>query len=275
MIEAKLTWGITPNTIDLNEARADTGKERSQYKIDRVEMDSVEVRTNIESLGRREGAADFGMFRGKRFITLIGHILAPDLKTLIDMEDKLKKFFNPRFAEFLDSANDGYLPLKWTETTALAGTRNLQMLLKPYKPPRIKQEAGEELRRSFEIFLVAISPKRFDQALTTITGLVNLGSIANGDDFAFLVIRILAADFTSPGRITNNATGKFIELTGALTPGSTLTIDMEKGTIKEGATNKISMFTAGSEFWDLAPGSNQIALTNITKIDFDLRKAYA
>ena len=101
---------------------------------------------------------------------------------------------------------------------------------------------------------------------------VNDAVIVNGDDFTYPIITLIAADFTSVARITNAATGKYVELTGSFT--GTLTIDMEAGTIVDGAGNKISMFTAGSEFFELAPGNNTINLTNITKVTLKFYKGY-
>jgi len=268
MLESTIVYGTGSNTITLN----DKTTHRDLYKVSRVIMDSVKMRRGIESLEKREGAEDFGSYRDIRIVQLFGSIIAPDIKTLNNKEATLRKMFNPHFAEFLSSDGKGYLPLKWTEEFP-STTRQLQMYLKPYTVPKIDEDETEKLRRRFEITLVAKDPKKYDQQQTVLNNITSNYYVVNGDDFTYPIIEIEYTKFTSPGTITNTTTGKYITLTGSFT--GTLTIDMENGTIKEGSTNKISMFTAGSEFWELAPGSNVITFTNITNITIKYYKAYA
>jgi len=235
-------------------------------------MDTVKMRRGFESLEKREGAEDFGSYRDIRIVQLFGTIAAEDNETLNEKEALLRKMFNPRYAEYLSSDGKGYLPFKWTEEHPSSVSRALQMNLKPYAVAKISEDETEKLRRKFEIALVGRDPKKYAQTQTTESDKASGHVAANGDDFTYPIIEIAAANFTTPGKITNAATGKYIELTGSFT--GTLIIDMEEGTIKEGSTNKISMFTAGSEFWELAPGDNTINLTNITKITLKYYKAY-
>ncbi len=242
------------------------------YKVSRVLMDSVNMRRSIESLEKREGGEDFGSYRDTRIIQLFGSIIAPNNEVLNQKEAAFRRMFNPRYAEYLTANKEGYLPFQWTEVFPESVSRQLQIFVKPYSVAKINEDETEKLRRGFEVVLIAKDPKKYDQILTTMADQATGATVTNGDDFTYPVIEIAAADFTSVGRITNASTGKYIELTGSFT--GTLTIDMSKGTILQGTTNKVSLFTAGSEFWELAPGANIINLTNITKYTIKFYKAY-
>ncbi len=268
MLETTLVYGTGSNTITLN----DKTVHRNLYKVNRILIDSVKMRGGLESFEKKEGAEDFGSYRDIRIVQIFGNIIAPDVETLNSKEAVLRKMFNPRYAEHLSSDGKGYLPLKWTEEHPSDVSRKLMMYLKPYTVAKIDEDETEKLRRKFEIILVGRDPKKYSQTQTTESDKTNGSVIVNGDDFTYPIIEIAAANFTSPGKITNTTTGKYIELTGSFT--GTLTIDTEKGTIKQGSTNKISLFTPGSEFWELAPGNNTINLTNITKFTIKYYKAY-
>lgn len=268
MLESILTYGISPNTIILN----DLSKHREFIKVSRIVLDSIRMRRGTESYEKKEGATEFGSFRDIRIVQLFGTIAAENNETLNQNEALLRKMFNPRYNEYLSNDGLGYLPLKWDEIHPSGVTRSLQMNLKAYSPIVISEDETEKLRRKFELTLAAIDPKKYDQTLTTVTDAVNDDVIVNGDDFTYPIITLMAADFTSVARITNAATGKYVELTGSFT--GTLTIDMEAGTIVAGSTNKISMFTAGSEFFELAPGNNTLELTNISKVTLKFYKGY-
>ena len=269
MLETTIIYGITPDTITLNDLLT---KHREFIKVSRVIMDTNRMRRGLESFEKKEGAEDFGSYRDIRFVQLFGTIAADDNETLNQNEALLRKMFNPRYAEYLSSDGKGYLPFKWTEKHPSGVSRLLQMNLKPYAVAKIDEDETEKLRRKFEIALVGRDPKKYSQTLTTEADKANGHVAVNGDDFTYPIIEIKLADFTSVGRITNAATGKYVELTGSFT--SILTIDMGEGTITDTAGNKIAMFTVGSEFFELAPGNNQIDLTNITKITLKYYKGY-
>lgn len=269
MLETTIVYGVGSNIITLNDL--DT-KHRDFYKVSRVIMDTVRMRRGLESFEKKEGAEDFGSYRDIRIVQLFGTIAAEDIETLNEKEALLRKLFNPRYAEYLSSDGKGYIPFKWTEEHPSSVSRALQMNLKPYAVAKIDEDETEKLRRKFEIALVGRDPKKYNQTLTTETDKATGHTAVNGDDFTYPTIEIALADFTSVARITNAATGKYVELTGSFT--GTLIIDMEAGTIVDDNGNKISMFTAGSEFFELAPNSNTINLTNITKITIKYYKAY-
>lgn len=268
MLETTIIYGNSSGYITLN----DKTKLRDMYKVSRVLMDSVKMRRGMESLEKKEGAEDFGSYRDTRIIQLFGSIIAEDNFSLNDKESAFRKMFNPRYAEYLTTDKEGYLPLKWTELHPSGVSRALQLFAKPYAVAKIDEDEKECLRRNFEVVLICKDPRKYDQNLTTLANQATGAIIANGDDFTYPIIEIAAADFTSVGRITNTSTGKYIELTGSFT--GTLVIDMGKGTITAGGANKVSLFTAGSEFWELAPGANTINLVNIAKITAKFYKAY-
>ena len=268
MLETTLIYGISPNIITLN----DLSKHREFIKVSRITTDTIRMRRGLESFEKKEGAEDFNGYRDIRIVQLFGTIAAENIETLNENEALLRKIFNPRYAEYLSSDGKGYIPFKWTEEHPSGNSRLLQMNLKPYAVAKIDEDETEKLRRKFEIALVGRDPKKYDQTLTTVTDAVNDDVIVNGDDFTYPIITLIATDFTSVARITNAATGKYVELTGSFT--GTLTIDMEAGTIVAGSTNKISMFTAGSEFFELAPGNNTLELTNISKVTLKYYKGY-
>lgn len=269
MLETTIAYGTGSNIITLNDL--DT-KHREFIKVSRVIMDTVRMRRGLESFEKKEGSEDFGGYRDSRIVELYGTITAEDIKTLNENEAELRKMFNPRYAEYLSSDDKGYLPFKWTEEHPLSVSRELQMNLKPYAVAKIDEDETEKLRRKFEIILIGRDPKKYDQNLTTETDKATGHAAVNGDDFTYPIIEIAAADFTSVAKIENVATGKYVELTGSFT--GTLIIDMGEGTIVDNNGNKISMFTVGSEFFELAPGSNEITLTNITKVTLKYYKAY-
>lgn len=269
MLETTIVYGTGSNIITLNDL--DT-KHREFIKVSRVLMDTVRMRRGLESFEKKEGAEDFGSYRDIRIVQLFGTIAAEDINTLNENEALLRKMFNPRYAEYLSSDGKGYLPFKWTEEHPLSVSRLLQMDLKPYAVAKIDEDETEKLRRKFEIALVGRDPKKYSQTLTTEADKATGHVAANGDDFTYPIIEIAAADFTSVGKIENAATGKYVELTGSFT--GTLIIDMGAGTIIDDNGNKISMFTVGSEFFELAPGNNTINLTNIAKITLKYYKGY-
>lgn len=86
-------------------------------------------------------------------------------------------------------------------------------------------------------------------------------TIANDGNFnAFPVLKIEGA-ITNPV-ITNLTTGKSMSLTGVLASGEVWTIDTAKKKITDqNGVNKFSAFAVGSNWLELAPGNNAIALT--------------
>lgn len=67
----------------------------------------------------------------------------------------------------------------------------------------------------------------------------------------------LAGPLTNPF-IRNNTTGKTLQLTVTIASGETYVVDMKNKTIVKGGASQYDKLTAGSEFWWLDPGDNDI-----------------
>lgn len=86
-----------------------------------------------------------------------------------------------------------------------------------------------------------------------------------GSETAMPVI-ILTGQLTQP-TITNQNTGKRLELNYTLAAGDTMTIDMNRQLILRSGASQIGAKTIASDWWGVAPGPNTIALTSMSSSD--------
>lgn len=91
-------------------------------------------------------------------------------------------------------------------------------------------------------------------------------SLANSGQENAMPIITLTGKLTNP-TVTNQTTGKFLQLNYTIPVGSTVIIDMANQTITQDGSSKIATKTVTSDWWDIVPGVNTISVDSTSTSD--------
>ncbi len=136
---------------------------------------------------------------------------------------------------------------------------------------RIREVDGGALAiAEFDVEFLCDDPFVYNSALTTDTQTVTTSPKAwthnNGGGYlVYPTISITAnaggsLGMTNP-RLTNSTTGKYIQYTGTIAPGSTLAMDCAAFTVKVGGTSYLQNFDTGGVFVWLKVGDNNLSFS--------------
>lgn len=265
----------------------------SDYYLDSLDISRVSVQDYRELRQFLEGGEPNEAYEGVRALNGVGRIVASDQGDLEDKTWALNEAMSVAACRIAAVATDpvGVLPFSFKRDTAptsgvekVPATKALRFYCRPGpgRPVAIGR-IREGLVRPFSFQLIAFDPFAYDETLTqtTLTGaggaVVNPGNIYTRPKIVITTSGAGDATFT----ITNSTTGKALVITLAAAVAATYTIDTARGTIVRDSTgaNVYSWRVSGfiTDLW-LQPGSNTIALTNVTgvtSVRFDRRGAYA
>jgi len=254
------------NGLTLNDTSTDTD---NYYLLDFVDIDDVQVRNIEEEKALDDGIQDYDSYLGRRIYRVTGKIVASTQANLEDMMQDLKDYFNPRLLQENNASTNGYMPLTWSEDFG-GTTYTMRLELKPMAIPAIQYdfEVGG-LVAPFEIILKARDPRKTDSstisANLTITNSADTVTNA-GTYMAWPTFTITGPIYFSSLTISNDTTGKYTSLSGAISLSSTkeLVVNMADRRIYTGTNvnDYYQYVTSGSTFpWDINSGSAQISIT--------------
>jgi len=263
--------------IKLNDVTTDATK----YVLLDVPNITDTVSVNTEDQKPSEpGIIDFGTKEGKGSWIVPVSLYASSLSNMASLIQNLKQALNPRLMELdatygIATTNGGYHPLDWTETVG-GVSRAFRIYVKSMETPQIAMDNLSGLIRQARINLKARDPRKYLQTQSTRTG---AGTANNAGTYPTpVVITITASGATSTSlQITNSTTGKSIYIGTAMANNDVLVIDTLLHSVKLNGVEKRSMITSNnSEWWELNPGDNTLAISNGTNasVQFTWRSAW-
>lgn len=262
--------------IVINDVTTDTNK----YVLLNVPSVSDTLIINTEEDKPTEvGMIDYGSKTGKGALELPLTLYAVSINYMNEMIETLKEAFNPDLLE-ADSTYgsatiyNGYHPLDWTEVVG-ATSRAFRVYAKAEEVPQVAGDSLSGRIRKAKVRLKIQDPRKYLQTASTLSG---AGTAANAGTFDTPVtITITASGTTSTSlQITNSTTSKSIYVTTALTVGQVLVINTSNHSCKLDGTEKRSMLSSSTDWWNLNPGNNTLAISNGTNatISFEWRSAW-
>jgi hypothetical protein len=206
------------------------------YLAETSGFDGPSVRTSMDDVPEGHGATFGSFYYGPRSFTLEVSMVADTTWTLSNTRlDKLLRATNAMAA-------DG--TISWAESGITK-----HMNFRREQPPR-----GPSSDRRILISGIAADPRIYaaEQSTTTLTSVTNAGNASTPPRFT------LSAP--SNPTFTNTTTGKVFSMT--ISGGGTLTVDFANHTATQGGVSRYSSvnFTT-SEWWELAPGLNNITVS--------------
>ena len=281
-IYAQFTFGSTTNLITFNDKSQDyVFKARRRYATQR------DIRQFDTVVPDESGVVDYQTLIGKMYYVVEGTLYGRNESSLYIGMEKLRKATSPAITQEDVESDNGYLPIKWSENV------DKQIWAKPLYVD-IPETRRSAMKPSFRILFKIKRPFIESQAYHTTTfsadttsgvGLpvptagieINTGGVGVGADTgsgsgiaenigdykAYPTINI-TAPINKP-RITNGATGKYIEFNYNLSTGTAnITMDYD-GIVAttSGGVNLLQYLTASSDIENfyLRSGENQLTLT--------------
>ena len=254
------------NGLTINDVTTDVD---NYYLLDFVDIDDVQVRNIEEEKSLDDGIQDYDSYLGRRIFRVTGKITGSTQAILEDMIQDLKDTFNPRLLQVNNPTTDGYLPLTWLENFG-GVSYTMRLELKPMSIPAIQYDFDVGgLVAPFEIILKARDPRKTDSDVISanLTVSNSADTVTNaGTYMAWPEFTITGPIYESSMTISNDTTGEYLSLSGAISLSSTeeLTINMKDRRIYTGTNvnDYYQYVTSGSTFpWDINSGSAQISIT--------------
>lgn len=227
-------------------------------------MDTISNNTE-EELPTEPGIVDYGVKASKGEVAVPVELYASTQAKMAQLIEDFKEAFNPDLLEqdatYGESTKyQGYHPFKWTETVG-STSRDFQIYLKSIETPRVEQDSLAGLIREAKLKLKARDPRKYLQSQSSVSGFGTANNV--GTYNAPVEVTITASGTTHVGLRVNNATTSESIIVGtAMTNGDVLVVDTLLHSVKLNGTEKRSMLTSASKWWQLRPGNNSITLNN-------------
>lgn len=267
---------------------SDTTSGSGYFLVDIPEgLASPEIRSSSVNKQGQHGITDQRSWYGGRTITFTGMVVGESIAQRKQLEDALVAAF------VLDgiqtTLNSSYHTL--TVDYGNEGAGIFQTSAKVLSGPDFSKDSGEGAVRNFIITLRALDP--YFESTTLNQQLVpelligtNLqlptllpmqmapekffvGSAVNAGNFACPVIFTITGTSVNP-KITNSTTGQELKLNTTLLEGEVIVIDTKLGTIEKDGVDISSSLDVSSVYLKLAPGTNNLELTDDTPEDLDV-----
>jgi len=250
--------------ITLNDTTTDTDKfilTKRENFFDTVAQNTEEPRATDA------GIIDYGTQFGKGTFIVPVTLYSSGFDEMAQLVQNYKEAFNPDLLEAdstygVDAGGGGYHPLKWTETVG-STSRDFMVYLKSLETPKVSQESLAGTIRVSELKMKARDPRRYLQTASTLTG---AGTANNAGTYPTpLTITITASGATSTSlQITNSTRSETIYVTTALSSGQVLTLNTRTHSCQLGSTERRDYLGGNTEWMQLDPGNNTLAITNGT-----------
>lgn len=240
---------------------------------DIVEINRVQYQTAfsgvVEQREFTDGLEVYPTYKRQKRIILIGAVRASTKGTLYDRLEELATAFDPALVAHNDPDGMGFRPLDFSVTTADTVTYPTGLIACRYyvRPeaalePPFSQHQG--LAVPFVLSLIAADPRRYTQAVESLTGTGNAdNSKADYWSWPTLTIAMTGAG-SATFAIANAATAQTLTLDlSGLVNGDSVAVDMESRAITVNGVDTPELYVSG-DYFHLEPGSNAITVTNDT-----------
>lgn len=234
--------------------------------VDANVLDTIAVNTE-EQRTTDAGIIDYGTALGKGISIIPVMLYASTLAKMAELIQTFKTAFNPDLLEAdptygLSVGKDGYMPFKWTETVG-ATSRAFMVYLKSVEIPKVNMDPMGGLIRQTQLSLKAQDPRKYLQTQSTLSG---AGAAVNAGTYPTPVeITITASGATATNlTIANSTRSESMVISTALANADVLVIDIRLHSVKLNGVERRDYLSAASKWVQLSPGSNTLALTNIT-----------
>ena len=231
-------------------------------------LDTVAENTE-ETRATDAGMIDYGVQFGKGMARIPVMLYASSEAEMAQLIENYKKAFDPNLLEAdatygTAAGKGGFHPLKWTETVG-STSRDFMIFLKSMETPKVNSDSFAGLIRGSELKLKAQDPRKYLQAQSSLIG---AGTATNAGTYPTPVeITIVASGASSTSlQITNSTRSESIYVTTALSAGQTLVIDTRNHSCKLNGTERRDYLSSSTEWMQLSPGANTIALTNNSNV---------
>jgi len=250
-------------------------------------LSAVSLRRTSSPRQAEHGVFDSLSFYGERILAFDGEIIGSSQADRFTKEQALRSCLSLRGLQAHDG-DDGYRLVQLTDED---GTLK-QLYAKVLEPPMTDViDNSDPSRRAFAFVMVAKDPRIYGQTLHSETGeetfqgtsfqvvegespkipfqlyeiTLPTATCENAGTFDTPPVITITGPTTSP-KVTNVTTGKYIQLTGLpLADGESVIIDVAAGTIElDDGTDASAYFAAGSSWFVLVPGENEITLLDAT-----------
>ena len=243
-------------------------------------LESASITTNSFPRNGEDGIIISSLFSRERRITLTGRIYNPTSSA--NLVTLRKALINACEKE---RDTSGYLKAKWLRFTDMDEnewriTGQVVKLTMPKESPNMAKFLIDFLADNAHIESYAT----FSQSITPYVGggyilpvitpkiftagsggsvVINNGAVGDYQAASYPTITF-TGPLTNP-LLSNDTTGEYFGLTLTMAAGDVITIDTANRTVLQGGvTNRLSLKTAGSTFFQLAPTSNTLRLTTST-----------
>ena len=261
--------GVSLNNVALTSAGGRSAKYGNQLSV-------VGSRTAMDYLSEPNQWADgielYGIRKTSRIIVLRGWSHARNVSELYDNMQALGAATDPSRIAFRN-ASDYFLPLTFSTptenlTAAADGTLECKYLGIPIRMIEGQfSEVGDGLSAQWEMNFLLREPKRFIQAVTTVSGnATSANSIANDRSWPTVSWTLSGGAGSATFTIANTGTYQgakslVLNLSGHTT-GSWV-VDFRERKITKSGVRTDGVYVSG-DFWEIEPGDNVIAYTNTT-----------
>lgn len=255
--------------ITLNDETTDTDK---FILVDSDAFLDTVAQATEENRATDPGIVDYGIQFGKGTARIPISLYASSQAEMAQLIQNLKEAFNPDLLEAdatygEDAGKGGYHPLKWTEIVG-STSRDFQIYLKSMETPRVRMDSFAGLIRESELKLKAQDPRKYLQAESTLTGGGTATNVGTYPTPVEITIEASGASSTSL-RIQNSTRSESIYITTALSSGETLVIDTRNHSCKLDGTERRDYLGSNTEWLQLDPGDNTIAISNGSNVSIE------
>ena len=264
---------IAFNGVALNTLTTTAAGVRSQRYGTITEV--VGMRTAMDYLSEpnqwMDGLELYGIRKSSRIVVLRGFTYGRDISELHDNIKALAAATDPARIAF-QNPSDYFLPL--TFSTPTRDTANFASGLVPSKyvgvPIRMIEPqmsvVGDGLSAAWELNLLLREPKRFLQAVTTVSGnATSANSIADDRSWPTVTFTLSGAGsstFTIANTGTYQGSVSLVLNLSGYSSGSWV-VDFRERTITQDGTKRPDVYASGT-WWMIEPGNNVIAYSNTT-----------
>lgn len=227
----------------------------TDYSITKVDgLGPVDSREDELEKAIEHGSFVYAEFLTSRLITIEGFVIGNDAEVVEARLDALGSAFAP-------SRVNSPLTFK---VPGRVEQRSYCKRLRTYWPYDLDRTLGYV---EWTVSLKAGDPRFYAE----VESVLNAAGVAiNAGKFPTDPVITLIGPWTNP-LITNDTTDEFVGVTRELLAGETLVIDPFEKDISVNGVTVYHQRTAGSSWWDLEPGNNQIVLAGSTGGTFEMR----
>lgn len=255
--------------------------EADTYRVERFDPSRIQLRDQREPLHLLAGGDLGDASKTFRYLGVSGMIVASSQANLDDAISAMMATFDIDECQLASPSTEGILPFTFYSPTAIVGYTPAQkerFLVRPAGSPVITPRRSGGLQVPYALELVAADPRRYLDALTTIT--LNSGNsftqtcpnwTAGVGTHVFPLVTITmtgAGSATFSFDLAGDTGGALVLNLSGLANGNVVTVDCSTGIIKVGSTFRADLRTSavGTSMPFIVAGGAAATATNTTNV---------